>query len=149
VAPLLLVRLVQATLVQGRLLVHLVEATLVPLVEATQAVHQARHLVQVVATLVLVPLGRLVEATLVPLVPLEGATLEVARPLATLVLVLLEGEGILGVPLVVPQEATLVVPLAATLEAPHQASRATLGPPRWTLRWPSGSRRWTRTTPAR
>ena len=131
VAPLLLVRLVQATLVQGRLLVHLVEATLVPLVEATQAVHQARHLVQVVATLVLVPLGRQVEATLVPLV---GATLEVPRPLATLVLVLLEGEGTLGVPLAVPQEATLVVPLAATLEAPHQASRATLGPPRWTLR---------------
>lgn len=145
-APLLLVRLVQATLVQGRLLVHLVEATLVPLVEATQAVHQARHLVQVVATLVLVPLGRQVEATLVPLV---GATLEVPRPLATLVLVLLEGEGTLGVPLAVPQEATLVVPLAATLEAPHQASRATLGLPRWTLRWPSGSRRWTRTTPAR
>ena len=119
VVPLLLVRLVQATLVQGHLLVHLVEVTLVPLVEATQAVHHLVH--QVVATLVLVPLGLLVGDTLVRLVL---ATLAVPQLPATRALV----------PLVVaPQEATLAVPLVATLEVPRPA-RATQGPPRWTRR---------------
>lgn len=137
--PLLLVRLVQATLVQGHLLVHLVEVTLVPLVEATQAVHHLVH--QVVATLVLVPLGLLVGDTLVRLVL---ATLAVPQLPATRALVPLVVEGTLVAPLV----ATLAVPLVATLAVPRRA-RATQGPPRWTRRWPSGSRRWTRTTPGK